>query len=326
MNKEELLQQINEWHEENDHQEIINAIEALPQEEWGYELTGFLACAYNNLAMIDGVTFEEQHVMLEKAVTLLESVREYGKDDYCWHFRLGYALYYLDKTAEALDCFRRAHELDPDDSTSLQFIMWCENTLEPKSETDSDAPTFHFTLNLNARYQPIHRHELEDALDDLMSESEIGFVDGGGTMMSPSGEVKSCDIELELIGVRDDIIAKLEAIIDALGVPKGSKLLWYEADNVEQNERPVGRLEGMAIYMNGTELPQEVYEKCDINYVIEQLGSRMEGIGSLYSWWEGPQSTALYFYGQSYEKMMTAVQDFIAEYPLCQKCVVERIA
>lgn len=53
MNRDELLQQINTWNEENDHQEIINAIEALPREEWGYELTGFLARAYNNVAMID---------------------------------------------------------------------------------------------------------------------------------------------------------------------------------------------------------------------------------------------------------------------------------
>lgn len=39
MSRDELLQQINTWNEENDHQEIINAIEALPREEWGYELT-----------------------------------------------------------------------------------------------------------------------------------------------------------------------------------------------------------------------------------------------------------------------------------------------
>ena len=39
MNREELLQQINKWHEKDEYQKIIDAIEALPQEEWGYELT-----------------------------------------------------------------------------------------------------------------------------------------------------------------------------------------------------------------------------------------------------------------------------------------------
>ena len=181
------------------------------------------------------------------------------------------------------------------------------------------------TLNLNARFQPMHRGDLEDALDELLDKSDIGFVDGGGTLMSPSGEVKSCDIELDLNDGSEETIAELEKIIDALGVPNGSKLLWT-ASSGEQTERPVGRLEGMALYLNGTELPKEVYESSDINYVIEQLESRIDGIGRLYSWWEGSENTALYFYGQSYEKMSVAIQDFIAAYPLCQKCVVERIA
>ena len=325
MNREELLQHISEWQEENDHQEIIDAIEALPREEWGYELTGLLARAYNNLAMICEKTTEKQHERLEKAVSLLESVREDGQEDDRWHFRLGYALYYLDKTAEALSCFRRVRELDPEDQTTRWFIQECEKALNSKTTTDSEEPSFHLTLNLNARFQPMHRHDLEDALDELLSKSEIGFVDGGGTMMFPSGEVKFCDIELFLNDDSEATIAELEKIIDVLGVPKGSKLLWT-ASGGEKTERPAGRLEGMAFYLNGTELPKEVYESCDINYAIEQLESRMDGIGRLYSWWEGPQNTALYFYGQSYEKMSAAIQDFMADYPLCQKCVVERIA
>ena len=181
------------------------------------------------------------------------------------------------------------------------------------------------TLNLNGRLQPVHRGDLEDALDELLEAAGIGFVDGGGTLMFPSGEIKSCDIELDLNDGSEEIIAKLEEIIEDIGVPKGSKLLWTASD-VEKTERPVGRLEGMALYLNGTELPKEVYESSDINYAIEQLEARIDGIGHLYSWWEGPQNTALYFYGQSYEKMSAAIGDFIAEYPLCQKSVVERIA
>ena len=325
MNREELLQNINEWDAENHHQEIINAIEALPQGEWGYTLTSFLARAYNNLAMFGGKATKEQHMMLEKAVALLESVREAGQEDDRWHFRLGYALYYLDRTAEALTCFRRSRDLNPEDPNTRQFILWCELALDTKTETDSEESSFHITLNLNARLQPMHRGDLEDALDELLDKSDIGFVDGGGTLTSPSGEVKSCDIELDLNDGSEETIAELEKIIDELGVPKGSKLLWTESGG-EKTERPVGRLEGMALYLNGTELPKEVYESSDINYVIEQLESRIDGIGRLYSWWEGPQNTALYFYGQSYEKMSAAIQDFIAEYPLCQKCVVERIA
>ena len=178
-------------------------------------------------------------------------------------------------------------------------------------------------LNLNARFQPIHRGDLEDALDEILGQLELGEVCGGGTLMSPTKEIKSCDIELD-IDDGEKTIEKLIDIIDKLGVPKGSKLIL--SDSSDKKEIPVGRLEGLALYLNGTELPAEIYKSCDINYAIEQMDERLSGIGRLYSWWEGPAETALYFYGGSYEKMLDAVKDFIEEYPLCQKCRVEQIA
>ena len=133
MNREKLLQQINKWHEKDEYQKIIDAIEALPQEEWGYELTCLLALAYNN------VSPEPCEWQLEKAVSLLESVREDGKDDARWHFRLGYALYYLDREAEALPCFRRAAELgDPD---TQYFIEQCENAIKLEYENRENKRT-----------------------------------------------------------------------------------------------------------------------------------------------------------------------------------------
>lgn len=178
-------------------------------------------------------------------------------------------------------------------------------------------------LNLNARLQPIHRGDLEDALDEILGQMELGEVCGGGTLMSPSKEIKSCDIELD-IDDDDKTVETLLDIIDKLGVPKDSKLIL--CDTPDRKEIPVGRLEGLALYLNGTELPAEVYKSCDINYAIEQMDERLINIGRLYSWWEGPQDTALYFYGESYEKMLDAIKDFIEEYPLCQKCRIEQIS
>lgn len=132
MNREELLQQITKWHENDGHQKIIDAIEALPHEEWGYELTCLLARAYNNEA-------NPCDPRLEKAVSLLESVREDGKNDSLWHFRMGYALFFLERKEEALSYFHRAAELDPSDQDALYFIRLCENALQTKTiaeETD----------------------------------------------------------------------------------------------------------------------------------------------------------------------------------------------
>lgn len=201
------------------------------------------------------------------------------------------------------------------------------NHNERTEQNNNSEYSYHVTLNLNARFQPMHRHNLEDALEKILSGYQLGYVDGGGTMQSVSGEIESCDIELMLKDNSEESLVTLESIIEKLGVAKGSKLLlWNEADEDVLCERPVGNLEGMALYLNGTDLPVEIYQTCDINYVIEQTEALMKGIGAMYSWWEGPQNTALYFYGENYEKMLTAIKNFTEEYPLCQKCVIKQIA
>ena len=53
----ELLGQLQRWHEEDQYQRIIDAIEAIPQPERGYELTCQLARAYNNLADPNAVSY-----------------------------------------------------------------------------------------------------------------------------------------------------------------------------------------------------------------------------------------------------------------------------
>ena len=74
------------------------------------------------------------------------------------------------------------------------------------------------------------------------------------------------------------------------------------------------------------ELIDEIYESCDINHVIEQMESAMNGIGRFYSYWEGNEWTALYFYGVSFVEMKQKIEPFIASYSLCQKSRIEQIA
>ena len=68
-----------------------------------------------------------------------------------------------------------------------------------------------------------------------------------------------------------------------------------------------------------------VYQNCDINYVIEQLEKAMDGVGFLYSYYEGNKETVLYFYGTSFKKMKELTKNFIKEYPLCEKCRIVQI-
>lgn len=114
---DELMKQIDEWHKAKKHQEIIDALEQIPEAERDFETTSLLARAYNNI---------EEYA---KAAELLESVREEGAEDERWNFRMGYAQYFLNNYREALDYFSKARELNPEDEDTLSFIRQCNMAL-----------------------------------------------------------------------------------------------------------------------------------------------------------------------------------------------------
>ena len=178
---------------------------------------------------------------------------------------------------------------------------------------------YNLTLQLNARLRPMDRGEFyEDPLLEILEEQNLGTISGGGTALNANREVACCDIEISLN--RKEDWDKLVDILLDMGIPKGSFL------RDEETDLPLGTLDGLALYLNGTQLPDEVYETCDINYAVEQLEQSLGSTGRFYSYWEGPQDTALYFYGPSFSEMNARMEPFLSSYPLCQKCRVEQIA
>lgn len=180
------------------------------------------------------------------------------------------------------------------------------------------------TVNINGRFQPMHRAELEDVVKMLLEKAGIGTLgEGGGTLQLPSGEVKECDFDVLLRDDAADTIKTLANILNRVGVPKGSEII---VDGDEEKRVPVGTFEGLALYLNGTDLPDEVYSNNDVNDLIELLDGALGEAGYLLSWWEGPRESALYFYGESFEKMRSLVLPVTAEQPLCARCRIEQIA
>ena len=98
----EFIEQLDSWHRSEEHQKIVDSILSVPESERDYNLIVLLARAYNNL---------EDY---ETAVKLLLSVSAEGKDDDLWHYRLGYAYYYLGKDLDAKNEFKLALQLNPD--------------------------------------------------------------------------------------------------------------------------------------------------------------------------------------------------------------------
>ena len=192
-----------------------------------------------------------------------------------------------------------------------------------KKEKISEVEPQFIVVNLNARIQPMHRGEIfEDPLDEILSKASMGEISGGGTLQSESGEIENCDIEIQVLKSDEETVNTIKSELEKIGVPNGSKIIIEETDT----EIKFGGLEGLALYLNGTDLDDEVYEQSDSNHVYSELDRLTEGIGRVYSYWQGPTETAFYLYGNSFSEMKSLISELVDNYPLCQKCRIEQIA
>jgi Tfp pilus assembly protein PilF len=158
-----LSDEISNWHENDKHEEIINAISEISEEERGYELTCLLARAYNNTDDY------------EKALDLLLSVEEEGKYDLMWHFRIGYAYYYLDRLEKAEKAFERVLESDSGNEDALDFLDWIREEIKEYEEIKPEQ----------------EKRSLEDMIEWLSHENELG---------APPSEIEAAG-EFDLYGL-----------------------------------------------------------------------------------------------------------------------------
>lgn len=189
--------------------------------------------------------------------------------------------------------------------------------------SDDESETSIFVVaQLNARLRPLDRGDIyEDPLDAFLSQQELGEVTGGGSLQGVTGEIMHCNIDLELMRIGVETLKLLQQKLESLGAPKGSFLI-----PGSDNRIPIGINEGLAVYLNGTDLPDNVYEECDVNVVWDQFEKLLESEGKIHSYWQGPKETALYIYGPSYETMVERIWPFLGSYPLCEKTRLEKIA
>jgi len=188
--------------------------------------------------------------------------------------------------------------------------------------TDVEAPAVFVTARLNDRAQPMDRGDLyEDPLHAALEEQGLGEVTGGGTQLSEEGEIDFCEVEIQLSAADEAALAVVAKTLEAFGAPKGSKLILESG-----KELPIGRNEGLAVYLNGTDLPAEVYQSTDVNFVYQEFNRLLDSEGKIHSHWQGPTETALYMYGPSFATMQTRLAAFLSSYPLCQKARVVQIA
>lgn len=183
----------------------------------------------------------------------------------------------------------------------------------------------YIVATLNDKIMPIDRGEVyEDPLDELIREKGIGQVTGGGTMQHDTGEIDFCDVEILLwssIFNKDEICLIIDKL-EELGAPKGSKLTMEMTGEVIE----FGKLEGLALYLDGINLSDEVYKNSDSEALANEIYS-LTGINSqIIRYWQGNTETGLYFYSESFEEINCAIANLVKSHPECENSRIEQVA
>ena len=178
---------------------------------------------------------------------------------------------------------------------------------------------------LNDKIMPIDRGAIYgNPIDEFLKQKNYGEVTGGGTLQSKTGEIDYCDVEIELRPevINDETIKQIINKFEQLGAPKGSKMIIETTD-----ERiDFGKLEGMAVYLDGVNLSEEVYKNSDSEIIAGEIRKLAKIEGDVLRYWEGNIETALYFYGNSFKEMKESIIDFINTNPECENARIEQIA
>jgi hypothetical protein len=97
------------------------------------------------------------------------------------------------------------------------------------------------TATLNARLRPLDRGELyEDPLDEALRSAGLGEVTGGGTQLAATGEIDSCDLEIELAEISERTLETVRELLERLGAPNGSRLVVGEGERRSLSARRRG--------------------------------------------------------------------------------------
>lgn len=182
----------------------------------------------------------------------------------------------------------------------------------------------YIVAQLNDKIKPIDRGEVYgDPLDGLLKQKFYGEVSGGGTLLELNNEVSYCDVEICLnVNPSTEMINEIISKLESLGAPKGSKLII----EITGETIPFGKLEGLAIYLDGVNLSDEVYKNSDTEAIDQKIKDLTGNTSGIIRYWQGNTETGLYYYGKSFSDMNASIADFVNTDPECENARIVQIA
>lgn len=167
--------------------------------------------------------------------------------------------------------------------------------------------------------EPLDRGDrYEDPLQAVLENTQIGRVTGGGSQLNELGGIEFADVEIELANLDEPALRTVAAALEKAGAPQGSELIAAAEDRIL---RQFGTLQCLAIFLDGTSLPDEVYADLDFDAVVSEIGAAA-GEDSFRGFWQGPEETGVFFFGPDAEAMFTRVEPVLRRLPIGQNARV----
>jgi hypothetical protein len=169
--------------------------------------------------------------------------------------------------------------------------------------------------------QPQDRAErYEDPLEEALQLGRLGAIAGGGSQLTAEGEIAYVEIHLDLADL-DGALERVKQVLGQAGAPAGSELRFERNGRAEVVS--FGTQEGLAIYLDGVNLPAEVYEVADGDALVERITEAVQPQeGAVRGYWTGPRDTAIYVYGPDADELLKTLEPMLQADPQCQNARV----
>lgn len=143
-----------------------------------------------------------------------------------------------------------------------------------------------------------------------------GEITGVNSLMTRELEIERVEFEM-LLNDLDKSVEVVKLVLEQAGAPAGSELC-FSRDEKDEIIR-FGSKEGLAIYLDGINLPDEVYDTCSCDGLAALISNALASVGGeIFGSWVGRSETCIYIYGPNAEHMFSVMEPILSAYPLCQ--------
>ena len=191
-NAEAFFAQLEQWNDEDEYTRCIQALNAIPEDWRNYRTAYALARALENYAIIgdhdEGTLKSKGDKALQRAIEVLESVREEGQDKAEWNMRMAYGYQYLyGQEEKAIPYAQRWAELDPEDENAPAVIRECKAEIRKRQRSrkkkakfvpgDTPFEGFDLTNFWDDNWYALKEYVSDPPSDELIAsvEEELGY-------------------------------------------------------------------------------------------------------------------------------------------------------